>query len=180
VRGGIRLAVLILGLEAGAAVAQEQSIPEHQVKAAFVYNFTKFVTWPAGSFPSPDAPIRLGIIGDDPLASALRVVEGREAQGRKVEVLRLSPGEKAAQCHVLYVAASAQDRAEDVLGRLRGSPVLTVGDSPRFTDRGGIINFVVSGERVRIQICAARAQLRGLKISSKLLSIAHVLECGSN
>jgi hypothetical protein len=170
---------LLVALAAPAAIADD-AVPAHQVKAAFIYNFTKFVTWPESSFAGPGAPIRLGVIGEDPLAEALRVVEGREAQGRRVEVVRLGEGDAPSHCHVIYVAASAMSRADAITGKAKGAPVLTVGDSPQFTARGGMINFVVAGERVRIQICAARAGARGLKISSKLLSLVQIVDCAAN
>lgn len=174
------VAIVTVGLLRGAVTAagQEPAIPAAQVKAAFVYNFTKFVTWPANAFVTAEQPIRLGIVGDDALAAALRVVEGRVAQGRKVEVKRLGPGDDLADCHLVYVAISEQARFVDVLGRSAAAPVLTIGDAPGFTAAGGIVNFFVDGDRVRIEVSADRASARGLKISSKLLQVARVVDKG--
>lgn len=167
--------VLCLLARAGCAFAQD-AVPAAQVKAAFVYNFTKFVTWPAGAFTTPDQPIRLGIVGDDALAEALRVVEGRMAQGRRVEVCRLTAATDATGCHLIYVARSERARFAALAAGTAGA-VLTVGDDPHFTAAGGVVSFFLEGERVRVEICADRAAARGLRISSKLLQVARVLSC---
>lgn len=172
----MRFLVALLLLAAPLA-AQDAEVPAHQVKAAFIYNFTKFVTWPAASFSAPGQPIRLGVLGQDALADALRVVEGRTAQGRSVEVRRLAPGDDPRSCHLLYIAASETPRLAKVLADTARSPVVTIGDASGFMNSGGIFNFFVEGDRVRIEVCPARASARGLKISSKLLQVSRVVDC---
>ena len=170
----LRFALILLVVS---PLAAQDEIPAHQVKAAFIYNFTKFVTWPAASFAGASQPIRLGVLGHDALADALRVVEGRTAQGRTVEVRRMGPGDDLRSCHLLYVAASEQSHLAQVLADTAGAPVLTVGDTPGFTAAGGVFDFFLDGDRVRIEVCVTRAAARGLKISSKLLQVSRVLDC---
>lgn len=169
--------LLVLLLLVASPLAAQDDVPAHQVKAAFIYNFTKFVTWPAASFSSPSQPIRLGVMGQDALADALRVVEGRTAQGRSVEVRRLAPGDDPKTCHLLYVAASEAPRLAKVLAATSSAPVLTIGDVPGFVIAGGVFNFFVEGDRVRMEVCPARAAARGLRISSKLLQVSRVVDC---
>lgn len=156
---------------------QEPPALDHEIKAAFVHNFAKFVTWPPATFTSPQQPLRLGIVGDDMLARTLGMLQGRITQGRKLDVVHLAPGDSIDTYQMVYVAASARHRTIEVLAQSRGRAVLTIGDSPSFCEQGGIINLAQDGDRLRIEICAQRASSCGLKISSKLLQVARILDC---
>ena len=170
---GRRLAsklALLGALAALTSASQAQSV-EAKVKAAFLYNFVKYVEWPGSAFESDSSPIVIGIIGNDSLAGALEsVVEGKTAGGRRLMVRHLRWSDDLSACQELFVPASEMGGAAR-LGNLRGKPVLVVGEAPGFARKHGAINFTVQGNRVRFEINGATASQGGLSISSKLLSL---------
>lgn len=145
-------------------------LDEYQVKAAFLYNFAKFVEWPRHA--GRDALV-LGIVGGDRVTSVVEaVVKGRSAHGRRFEVRSIRAGEDPRGCDMLFITIDEDRQAADLVRRTRDAGVLTVGEGDRFLEDGGIIRFVADGKRVRFHINAARAQQAGLTISSHLLSLA--------
>lgn len=144
---------------------------EYDVKAAFIYNFTKYIEWPPSALPG-NSPIVIGIVGRDPFGRSIdELLQGKTVSGRSFRLRRLSwDDDEVANCHILFVSAGAFDPAR--LAKLRGRPVLTIGESPGFTSKGGIINFVIEGGRVRFDINSELAGAGGIQISSKLLSLA--------
>lgn len=165
------LALVGVSVLAPPRVVHAQS-EETGVKAAFLYNFTKFVEWPAQAFPSPGAPIELCTLGAAGLADEVRaVVADRTAQNRPVKV-RSASDASLESCHVIYVAASAADRVASTLGAVRSASVLTIGETPGFAASGGIIGFTKENDRIRFEINEAAARTAGLKISAKLLALA--------
>ena len=168
VLAAVLAAILAMPEAAGAQAAAS----EHDVKAAFVYNFTKFVEWPASAFPDAQSPLQLCVLGDDRLARALQAVAGEEVGGRRLNVVRTGDAGRLAGCHTLFIGPAEEERASRVLSSLRGEPVLTVGDARGFIERGGIINFVLEGSKIRFEINQESAERAGLKISAKLLRLA--------
>jgi hypothetical protein len=168
-------AVAVLGmmfLLCASANAQEAS--EYQVKAAFLYNFAKFVEWPAGA--GVDAPLVIGVLGKDPFGSQIdRAVEGKTVNGRRLMIKRFSSLEAYEYCHILFVSSSERSNLPQIIAAVRNSSVLTVSETERFAHIGGIINFVTIENRIRFEINQAAAERAGLKISSKLLSLARVV-----
>lgn len=151
-----------------APVARAQT-SEELVKATFLYRFVSFVTWPPEAFATPEAPIRLCVIGSAPLAGALRdVVANAHVEGRSFEVRRPADPSSAVQCHAVYVAG---DRSEETLRIVRGRPVLTITDGTIGDDTRGIIHFVQIDRRVRFHIDDARAAEGGLFMNSRLLAL---------
>jgi hypothetical protein len=162
-------------LPAAAPGASELAAPtEYQVKAAFLYNFAKFVEWPDAQ---PRAPFVIGVLGEDPFGPVLdQTVTGKTVMSRPFAVRRLADAADAPQVDILFIAASERARLPEVLGRLRGANVLTVGDSESFVDRGGMVGFRTAGNMVRFDINLREANRAGLKISSQLLRLAgHVV-----
>ena len=146
---------------------------EYRVKAAFLLNFTKFVEWPAAELPDSNT-FGICILGDDPFGSALdRITEGETVNGRKLAVLRTPPNSPKA-CQVVFVSKSEKDYPQALAGFSRG--VLTVGEGDSFLRGGGMIAFVIDNRRVRFDIDLTAAVKGGLKISSKLLSVARSVE----
>ncbi len=158
------------------AVASGEA-PEYEVKAGFLYNFTKFVTWPPEAFRGPNSPIVIGILGEDPFGQGLEAsLSGETAQGRAVHVRKITRVEDAAQaCQVLFVSRSERGKAREILRALAGRPILTVGDDEDFAAQGGVIQFYLEQRRVRFVINMAASQRAGLKISSQLLQLARVI-----
>lgn len=170
----------LLGIVAGlwlslAPVAVAAGPSEYEVKAAFLFNFAKFVTWPPQAFSSADDPIVLGVLGEDPFGAELaRLAAGLRVQGRSISIL---PGATAAQlagCHIVFISPSERDRVRQIVDALReaDSHALTVGESDGFLPAGGMIRFVVVQNKVRFEIHPKAAARAGLTISSKLLSLA--------
>jgi hypothetical protein len=152
---------------------QDLSPSEYEIKAAFVFNFAKFVTWPEKSFTSPDQPFTIGILGRDPFGDTLEDVIGdKTVQGRKIEILRLRRLQGHPACHILFIAESERPDLRDILSQLEGTGVLTVSDMPEFAARGGMIQLVMENYKVRFAIHTPSAERAGLKISAKLLSLA--------
>jgi hypothetical protein len=155
--------------------ASEYAEPtEYQVKAAFLYNFAKFVEWPEGR---ARAPFVIGVLGEDPFGEVLdRTISGKTIQSREFAVRRLADTAEAPRVDILFISASEKARLPEVLGRLRGSSVLTVGDTDNFVSRGGMVGFRTKGNVVRFDINLREATRAGLKISSQLLRLAgHVV-----
>ena len=121
-----------LGLAGGwaAAAGNEAGMGEYQVKAAFLFNFTKFTDWPPSAFASATAPIVIGIVGEDPFGSTMDdVVRDEVVRERKLVVKRLRADEDLESCHVLFISRSEKERLPAVFNRLKGHPILSVGDS---------------------------------------------------
>lgn len=149
---------------------------EYQVKAAFLYNFAKFVEWPPQSFKSPQDPISICILGQNPFGDALvETVHGKTVGGRSLVVRQLEDAREAPSCHILFVRFSEQKRLRSVLEAISGGGVLTVGETDTFTADGGIINFKIDGEKIRFQINIAATKREELHISSKLLRLAEIV-----
>jgi hypothetical protein len=163
--------VAAVGLSAD---AQNRPIEESDVKAAYLYNFAKFVEWPPEAFPSPSSPIVIVLLADSQFASAVeQAVAGKTAQGRPLEVRRVQQlSEEALQCHILFVSWSERGSIGDLLVLAKAAAVLTVSETEGFAQRGGTVNFVVSNNNVRFEVNNLKARTVGLKLSAKLLRLA--------
>lgn len=170
-------ACLCLWLTCGwLAVAEENpAVAEYQVKAAYLYNFTKFTDWPENAFASNNAPIVIGVMGEDPFGKTLDdLVSGEIVRGHPLTVKRLHDGEDLLGCQVLFICRSEKDQLSSLLQNLKGKPVLTVSDITGFADKGGMVNFVLAKEKVKLEINQATSEEAGLKISAKLLKLARI------
>jgi hypothetical protein len=146
---------------------------EYEVKAAFLYNFAKFVEWPEGTFPDANAPLVIGVLGEDPFGDVLdRTIAGKQVQGRPLRIRRWNKTHDVEGCQILFISSSEQGSMATILDKLRAAPLLTVSDADDFDKRGGIIHFVMQENRVRFEINNHGAQTAGLKISSRLLMLA--------
>lgn len=169
--------VLLLLLSAGALLgaAPAQAAPptgsEYQVKAAFLYNFLKFVEWPSDGLGTPGS-ICLGVLGRDPFEGALDQVEGKLAKGRKVVVTRFRSIEEVKGCELLFISASEKGRIPQILKHSQNQRMLTVADQDGFCESGGIINLVFIKNRVGFDVNMAAASRARLRISSQLLRLA--------
>lgn len=161
-------------LAGGAAGAEPPAASEYGVKAAFLYNFTKFVEWPEKKLGDDRSPIVIGVLGTDPFEGELRdAVKGRKVKGRDIEVFHFADGEAAKGAHMLFVSADASAKA--LRGALGAYGVLTVGESAAFTRGGGIITFRMRDDRLAFEINTAAAERAGLKISAQVLKLATVV-----
>jgi len=166
--------LFLLGMLCPSAPAAE-GIGEGDVKAAFVLNFIKFVEWPASAFHSPEDPIVLSVLGNDPAAASLASLDGKKVSGRRV-VVRKVPGLSALErCHVLFVGASEKAALASVLAAVQRWPALTVADFEGFAGRGGTIGFIRRDNRVGFEINEESARKAGLKVSAKLLYLGKIV-----
>ena len=171
------IAALALTLVAGMLAAQEQSVEEHEVKAAFVLKLVNFVQWP-GEGGGRD--LIIGFIGADTTSDALqRQAAGQSVNGRKIVVRRLGLDGDLKACQVIFVGASEGKSTLTVLERVRGNNVLTVGESAGFGQHGGIVNLLINGGRIRFEVNPHAAEQAHLQISSRLLSLATIVADGS-
>ncbi len=169
-RGLLRLAAIALLLAGAGALAQ--GLSEQQVKAAFLYNFTKFVQWPAEAFAAPQSPLVLCIPGREPLAGGLDSVQGNTVQGRELRIRRAIRPDEVKACHVLFVPEAQEAGANELLRASRTLPVLTVGEVEGFAQAGGIVGFVSRDDRIQFEINPDAAARANLRISSQLLRLA--------
>jgi hypothetical protein len=155
-----------------AAAAQEQPLPEYQIKAAFLYNFARFVEWPAEAFHKTDEPFTICVLGQDPFGQYLDAeVVGKTISGRPVAVQRIAGTRLPGVCHILFAGSSA-DKGVLSVSAAKQSGVLTVGDAGTAASDSLIISFRMENGKVRFAIDPAAADRAGLHISSKLLSLA--------
>lgn len=165
---------------------------EHQIKAAFIYNFIKFVDWPEEKMADSNEPITIGIIGSEDFIKAFEPIIHKKVKNRSISIKYFKGYEKLERtqeddrqwnqkmealktCHLLTFCSGDSVRIKDlsqIIKALKGSPVLTVGETDGFLESGGIINFLMEDKKVRFEINVAAAKKNKLKISSKLLRLA--------
>jgi hypothetical protein len=174
-RSACLLALAVLGLlPSGASSAAPN---EYDVKATLMVNFMKFVEWPDDTSAVAPGPLVLAVVGNDPFGAALeRATAGQSVNGRSVVVKRWKNPRELGPCHVLFVAVSDADEVSHILGGLKGTAVLTIGDGPSFVSEGGIIGFFMHDSRIRFDISPTTAERAHLRISSRLLAVAHVVQ----
>lgn len=154
-----------------AASAPTSKPTEYQVKAAYLYNFGKFIRWPAAT--GKNNSFAICVVGRDPFGPTLdATLAGETIDGRKVIPLRLARAQDALECRILFISESESGRLNETLAALGKAGVLTVSDMPQFTQRGGMIQFVLEGDRVRFEVNLSAAQRVGLSPSSELLKVA--------
>ena len=153
-------------------VRASQETLENDIKAAFLYNFTKFIEWPGPASRTAE-PFRLCVLADAGFTTAVdRIIAGESVEGRPLARMEPQSPDDARQCAILYVGRGHTERGAPLVTAVRELPVLTVGDSPRFVEQGGTIEFVLENNRVRFDVSPGAAQRSGLLVSSKLLRVA--------
>ena len=175
----LHLGLALLLAFASSSLGQEGQPSEYQVKAAFLYKFTRFIEWPEAAFSRTNSPFVVGIIGENPFGQELeRAVKNKEVNGHGFIVKEIKTLAEAKACHVLFISQSERRRLPEIIGAVATLPVLTVSETDRFLALGGIINFLVEENKVRFEISDVAARRAGLKISSKLLYLARRPERG--
>lgn len=146
---------------------------EYQLKAAFIYNFTKFIEWPAECFPDANAPIVIAVADQSPCTAELgAVVKGRKVNERDLAIKTVTTLETAKGFHILFIPATEDERLEKWMEAVRGKGVLVVGESEAFLKRGGMINFLLEEEKIRFEINMDQTEAARLKISAQLQKLA--------
>jgi hypothetical protein len=151
----------------------EPKTSEARVEAAYIYNFAKFVEWPASKFADSSSPMRFCVLNDFSFEADLsQVVNGKSIAGRPVEVVHVRDAAESLSCHILFVNSTQQSQTRRLTEVLRRAGVLTVGETDSFVEEGGIINFFLENDQVQFRINRKAAQQAGLYVSSRLLSVA--------
>lgn len=171
--------VVILALGIAALAIQAEPPSEYAVKSVFLFNFAKFVEWPATAFADEHSPIVIGVLGEDPFGPYLdQTVEGELVNGRTLVVRRYEDIKEIDTCHILFISRSKAARIEDLLAALQNRPILTVADGEDSSWYGVIIRFASEGNKVRLKVNVDAADDAGLVISSKLLKLAEIIKPG--
>jgi hypothetical protein len=172
------LTTMALGGHAEGLESSDSS--EYLIKAGFIYNFAKLVEWPTTAFAQPDSPIVIGILGDDPFGSTLdRIVADKKINGRGFAVKRLKWTRELKDlraCNILFVSSSEREHLDSVVEAVKWLPVLTIGDTPGFARRGGIMNFTLEDNKIRFEVNVEAAKHADLTISSRLLTLARIVQ----
>ncbi len=167
------IASSVLSGGVGSAHADSRSEREYQIKAAFLYNFTKFVEWPADRFADDSAPIILCIFGKDPFGATLGdTVSGKIVKGRHIDTKRINIVDDLDACHVLFVGSSGRERLRQIVASSHRANVLTVGDMDDFVELGGIIGLTKRANKIRFEINLVAAKQARLKLDLKLVTLA--------
>jgi hypothetical protein len=170
------LVALLLAVAAGVVSCPtfaQSTDAERLVKAAYLFHFCTLVNWPTTAFPAPDAPLRVGVLGDDELADELqKVIASRPRGGRQIEVLKLRRGREPQGLQLLFVPESQRSAMASILAPYRGHPVLIVTESENALERGSMINFVPIQGSLRFEVSQQALSESRLEISSRLLSVA--------
>jgi hypothetical protein len=155
------------------AFAQQSDPNEYQVKATYLYNFGKYVKWP-GTFPaSKRDSFPVCVFGQDPFGAILdSTLAGETLDGKPVVLRRISKPQDAMECRILFISSSEEKHLKEILAALDSNGILTVSDMPGFTRRGGMIQFLLEGDKVRFEVNLASAENSKLVLSSELLKVA--------
>lgn len=146
---------------------------EAEVKAAYIYNFAHFVSWPEGAFTNKTEPFIVAVLGEDPFGKELeKALETEKAKGRSFSIIRTPTGSSVPHCHILFIGASEKERLSSIFQDLDNKPILTVSEVTPFARIGGMIRFSKENRRISLIINPETAKKAGLRIRSELLSIA--------
>ncbi len=174
------LAAWNLGTTPSAAQDESESEinREYRIKAAYLYQFGRYVEWPSKTFPSPETPFVIGILDQDPIAADLdQIAQIKKIQDRPIQIRRFSSASDIRACNILYFSSALEPEAQaEVIRRVAGKGILLVGDTERFLNRGGVMQFILEDNKIRVMISRKAAEREGLKISSKLLQVARVVD----
>jgi len=175
-RGWRRLALLaVLNLLAAVSAEAEGAFvsKEYQIKAAFLYNFTKFIEWPPQAFADASSPIVLGVSCPNGIDSELeQIVKDRKVNGRPLVVRRIAAATEARSLHLLFLCADEDARFEAIKAAAQDQALVTVGETPDFHALGGMITFVLEDDKIRFEINADAADRAGVRISAQLQKLA--------
>ena len=152
--------------------AQGSKPTEYQVKAAFIYNFAKFVEWPDESH---FRVLTLCILGEDSFCAAIDTIKGKFVRGKKLQVKRVKSIQDLKDCNILFITSSEKHNLSHLVDALDGSSILTIGDTEGFTEQGVIINLYIDNNKVRFKINIEAAKRANLKLSSRLLKLAEIV-----
>jgi hypothetical protein len=156
--------------------AQQPKVSEYQVKATYLYNFGRFVQWPPNATTAKGDSFSICVLGRDPFGPSLdSTLAGETMDGKPLAAKRISTPRDAEGCRILFISSTEENHLKEILAALDESSILTVSDMPAFSRRGGMIQFVLDGGKVRFEINLAKAETAKLTLSSELLKVATIV-----
>lgn len=171
---GYALAIL-LAINNLSVSAQTQPSREYQLKAAFLFNFTRFVEWPKSSLPTDDVPLVIGILGSNPFGYFLEeIVAGEKVNGHPVVIHQYKSTEEIKACHILFINISETKKQEQAISDLKTRNILIVSDDKYFLDNGGMIRLFTKNNKIKIEVNLEASKAANLIISAKLLRLAEI------
>jgi hypothetical protein len=165
---GLHVALAFCGQAAGAAVPSQ----EYKLKAAFLVNFIRFITWPEAAFTADTNELRLCILGENPFGEDLQRAQVTEFNGRRLQVQTAGSEQELADCQMIYLNQAVASNAGETLKNLKDQPVVTVSDHQGFVELGGSIEFVTRDGRLAFIINQTGLRKLGITVSSAMLDLA--------
>jgi hypothetical protein len=189
----VPLLVLVMGLLFGSSQAMatpggtansgspepdsDEAVPEYRIKAAFIYNFVRYTTWPEEALGTEDDPIEMVVIGKSPFRSSLDKTFARKLlHGRPVRIRYLASIPEELKAHLVFTVGLSPEDTNALAGRLRSKNVLVIGDQRGFAERGSCANFYLEDSKIRFEVNTDEVKASGLKISSQLLKLASIVK----
>ena len=154
---------------------EAEGFSEYDVKAAFLFNFIRFVDWSDRTRDKTDRELILGIAGEDHFGNALNSIRDRKIKGRTLVIIDATAINRLADCDILFISSSEKERLPSIMAALKDLPILTVSELEGFAERGGMINFIIVGNRVHFEVNPDAAKRVGIHISSQLLKLARIV-----
>lgn len=175
------LLLLLMLASAGRSLAADpQTLGEFQIKAGFVFNFTRFVEWPENAFLTSTSPLLVCVLGETPLTGLLAdVALGKVVNGRAVSIKQVKVADDLRPCNLLFISAAERRRTDEILAAVKKTSTLTVGENPGFAQAGGMINFSIQENRVKLEMNLEATTRAGLKINSKLIAVSRLVSYGA-
>jgi YfiR/HmsC-like len=157
-----------------------QTLSEYQIKAGFFFNFTRFVEWPETAFVTATSPIIACVAGETPLTDlVINVAVGKVVNGRAVSIRRVKASDDLRRCNLLFISAAEERRTAEILAGLKKASTLTVGETPGFPQAGGMINFSIQENKVKLELNLDATNGAGLKVNSKLIAVSRLISRNS-
>ncbi len=170
----IFMLMLITAAVVTSALGEERKLGEYEVKAVFIYNLAKFIEWPDKSLDN-SSTLTVYILGDDPFGTDLAAIRDKLIKGRRVVIKQIDSPDDLKNANILFISSSEKERLRDILKSISGLPILTVGDTKSYAQRGVMVNFYLENSKIRFEINLEAANLAGLNISSNLLRMGTII-----
>ena len=145
---------------------------EYDVKAALLYRCVELVQWPPETLAADPSTLRIGILGKNQFGQSLDCLKGKRVAGRKLVVTKISRVTQAARCQMVFVSGSESNKVSQILSALATAPVVTIGETAGFTEQGGMLNFLLSGRSIRLELNQAAAEKARIVLDPKLVQLA--------
>lgn len=159
---------------AGTALPASPDSKIEDLKAAFIYNFTKYIKWP---IPNINNSFKIGVLGDSPVIASLQKLASKKlVDNQPIEIIYFEAFQDLKFCHILFISESENKNFADILAALGENATLTISDSPDFSERGIMINFFIQDEMVKFEMNPTRVENAGLKASSQLQKLARIIQ----